>query len=144
MLTNTILNKWSETIEMIVPTIELIVFDIGDVSFGIPITKIDRIISNVHLDQDYTLTQNVEIVDLHDQLTGMAISSPTAIAIFTNAAQQLAGIPIDTVPILVTVPLDRIRIIPSEFRATNPLGIASHIAIISDPGTELTIFILEN
>jgi hypothetical protein len=142
MLINTISNKWSEPIAEITPTIELIVFDISEVSFGIPVTKIDRIISNVHLDEDYTLAQDIEILDLHDRLTGMAIANPTAIAIFTSNSQQLYGIPIDTIPTLICVPLDRIRMLPSEFRTTNPLGFASHIAIVSNPKIELTIFIL--
>ena len=142
MLANTISNKWSETTVKNEPTIELVVFDIDEVSFGIPIDKLDRIISNVHLDKDATLIQNVEIIDLHDRLTGISISNPTAIAIFTNDSQQLYGIPIDTVPTLICVPLDRIRTLPSEFRTTNPVGIASHIAMISNSTTALTIFIL--
>ena len=64
MFASTISNKWSETTSKNEPTIELVVFDIGDVSFGIPIYKIDRIISNVHLDENPTLTQNVEITAL--------------------------------------------------------------------------------
>ena len=141
MFVNTSSNKWAETPEQVTLKIELIVFDIGEVSFGIPINQIDRIISNVHLAEDYALTQNVEIVDLHDRLTGIPISNPTAIAIFTNADRQLCGIPIDTVPTLICVPLDRIRTLPHNFRTTNPLGIASQIAMVSTP-TALTIFIL--
>ena len=142
MFTHTISNKWAEIIETPVPTIELIIFDIGEVSFGIPITKIDRIISNIHLDRDHTLTENVTILDLHDRLTDLAILNPTAIVIFTNERQQLIGIPINTVPTLLAVPLDLIRTIPSDFRLGNPLGIASHIAMISEPTREFTIFIL--
>jgi chemotaxis signal transduction protein len=142
MFANTISNKWSDTIEEVTPPLELIVFEIGEVSFGIPITKIDRIVSSVHLGEDYTLTQNVEVLDLHHRLTGVPISTPTAIAIFIGNSQQLYGIPIDTVPNLTFVPLDRIRELPTDFRTTNPLGIASHVAIISNPISELTIFIL--
>jgi hypothetical protein len=142
MFANTVLNKWAESIEKAMPTIELIVFDIGEVSFGIPITKIDRIISNIHLGEDYTLTQHVEILDLYDRLFGVDISNPTAIAIYRGDGQQLYGIPIDTVPTLILVPLDRIRTLPSDFRTTNPLGIASHIAMISDLTTDSTIFVL--
>jgi hypothetical protein len=143
MFANTISNKLSDTIEKSVPTIELISFDVGEVKFGIPITKIDRIISNIHLDQDHTLTENVNITDLHDRLTGDAITNPTAIVIFTSD-RQLSGIPINTVPIILAIPFDRVRILPAEFRTTNPLGIASHIAMISDPTGELTLFILGN
>lgn len=141
MFVNTSSNTWEQTPEQVILKIELIVFDIGEVSFGIPIHQIDRIISNLHLDKNPTLTQNVEIIDLHARLTGISIPKPTAIAIFTNAAQQLCGIPIDTIPTLICIPLDRIRTLPHNFRTTNPLGIASHIAMVSTPA-ELTIFIL--
>lgn len=142
MLTNTTATKWSEPLDQSTSKIELIIFDIGEVSFGIPITKIDRIISNIHLDQDHTLTENVTILDLHDQLTGISIVNPTAIAIFTTDQQQSFGIPINTVPTLLAVPLELIRTIPNEFRTTSPLDVASHLALVPMSMTQLTIFIL--
>jgi chemotaxis signal transduction protein len=123
-------------------TIELVVFEIAEISFGIPMTKINRVISNIFLGEDYTLTQDVEIVDLYQRLTGIEIANFNAIAIFTGTDRQLYGIPIETVPILMTIPLDRIRTIPQDLRTKNPLGIASHIAMIANADLELTIFIL--
>jgi hypothetical protein len=142
MLANTTSNPLYAITDRLEPTVELIVFDIDEVKFGIPIIKIDRIINSIHLGEDYTLTKNVEILDLYDRLFGIGISNPTAIAIFIGDSEQLYAIPIDTTPTLVSVPLDRIRILPSEFRTNNPLGIASHLAMISTPVTESTIFIL--
>jgi chemotaxis signal transduction protein len=142
MLADTTSNPLYAIADRIEPTVELIVFDVDEISFGIPIAKIDRIINSIHLGEDYTLTKNVEILDLHDRLFGISISHPTAIAILIGDSQQLYGIPIDTVPTLTLVPLDRIRTLPSEFRTNNPLGIASHLAIVSTPINELTIFIL--
>ncbi len=123
-------------------TIELVVFEIAAVSFGIPMSKINRVISNVFLGEDYTLTQDVEIIDLHYRLTGIEITNFNAIVIWTGTDRQLSGIPIETVPILMTIPLDRVRTIPQHLRTNNPLGIATHIAIISDVELELTIFIV--
>ncbi len=123
-------------------SIELVVFEIAEVSFGIPMPKINRVISNIFLGEDYSLTQDVEIVDLHHRLTGIEIANFNAIAIFTSTDGQLYGIPIETVPSLMTIPIDRIRTIPQDLRTKNPLGIASHIAIIANADLELTIFIL--
>jgi chemotaxis signal transduction protein len=142
MFANTLPNKRSENIEPVQPTIELVVFDIGEVSIGIPIDKIERVINELFLGEDYTLTQDVEILDLHHLLFGIEISHPNAMAIFSGDRQQLYGIPIDTIPTLISVPLDRIRTLPPEFRTTNPLGIASHLAMISTLPTASTIFIL--
>jgi hypothetical protein len=141
MLTNTISNKWIETIDKAAVTSELIVFDIGKVSFGIPMTKIDRVINKAAIEQDFQIGQNIEILDLHYRLFEISIANPTAMAIFNG--DKLYAIPIDTTPTLIEVPLDLIRIIPAEFRANNPLGIASYIAIIYTTNSELTIFILD-
>lgn len=142
MFANTLPNKRSEHIDRVRPTLELITFDIGEVNFGIPINRIERVINDLFIGEDYTLTQDVQILDLHQLLFGVAISHPNAVAIFSDERQKLYGIPIDTVPTITSVPLDRIRTLPTEFRTSNPLGIASHMAMISTPSPELTIFIL--
>lgn len=142
MFANTLSNKWSDSPERVIPKLELIVFDVCEVSFGIPITKINRVISSIFIGEDFSLTQDVEILDLHHRLTGVSLTTPTAIAIFTGDRQQLYGIPIDTVPTIVGVPLDRIRTLPAELRHNSSLGIASHIAMVSDLELELTVFIL--
>jgi hypothetical protein len=141
MFANTLSNKWVETTTA-VTTLDLIVFAVDRVSFGIPMTKIDRIISSVFLGEDYSLTQNVDILDLHDHLTGESIVSPTSIVLWIDAHQQLAAIPIETVPVMVSVPLDRIRTLPHDFRQQDRLGIASHVAMITIENIESTIFIL--
>jgi hypothetical protein len=148
MFANNVLNKLAETTGEVEATIELIIFNLGEISFGIPITKIDRVINNDRLvgvaspleNRDFNIDKEVEILDLHYRLFGTSISNPTAMAIFTS--DRLYGIPFDTVPTLTCIPLDRIRTLPSDFRTKNSLGIASHIAIISTPMVESTIFIL--
>ena len=156
MFTNTVSNKWTETAKEIEATIELIVFNLGEVSFGIPMLKIDRILNETNLLRDFSLTagaavlfwgnpriknrQDIEILDLHQRLFGTSIVNPTAMVIFRG--DKLVAIPIDTTPALTSVPLDRIRILPTEFRTNSPLGIASHVAITSIDDTESTIFIL--
>ncbi|MCY7367676.1 MAG: chemotaxis protein CheW [Chamaesiphon sp.] len=141
MFTNTISNKWTETPNKIEETIKLIVFNLGEVSFGIPMTKIDRVVNKTNLDRDLKINAGIEILDLHHRLFGTSIVNPTAMVIVTG--DRLAGIPIDTTPTLISIPLDQIRILPPEFRTNNPLGIASHIAMTSIGNSELTIFILE-
>jgi chemotaxis signal transduction protein len=141
MFANTLPTKWVETTTSIA-ALDLIVFEVDLVSFGIPMTKIDRIISSVFLGEDYSLTQNVNILDLHYRLTGESIVSPTSIVLWIDAQQQLAAIPIETVPVMVSVPLDRIRTLPSDLRQQNSIGIASHMAMTTIENIELTIFIL--
>ncbi len=142
MFTNTVSNKWTETAKKVEATIELIVFNVGDVSFGIPMIKIDRILNETNLLRDFSLMAGIEILDLHHCLFGNSIDNPSAMVVLKG--WNLAGIPIDTTPTLISVPRDRIRILPTKFRTNNPLGIASHVAIIAIDDRELTIFILES
>lgn len=141
MFANIISNKWAETTTT-VTTIDLIVFEVDRVSFGIPMTKIARIISSGFLGEDYSLTHNVEILDLHDRITGASLLNPVSIVLWIDTHQQLVAIPIETVPLMVAVPLDRIRTLPSDFRQQDLLGIASHVAMFATENIESTIFIL--
>ena len=141
MFTNTVSNKWTETAEKMEETIKLIIFNLGEVSFGILMTKIDRVVNKNNLDRDFKIDAGIEILDLHHRLFGTSSINPTTMVIFRG--DRLVGIPIDTTPTLISVPLNHIRILLDEFRTNNPLGIASHIAMTSIDDTELTIFILE-
>jgi chemotaxis signal transduction protein len=142
MFANIVSNQWSELTIPKTLSVEFISFEIDQIKFGIPIAKLERIISNIHLNEDYMLAQHIEIIDLQDLITGIPIANPTSIAIFTDDLQRSCGIPINTVPELITIPLDRIRLLPQTFRDTNPLGIATHLAMMSTPEKELTLFIL--
>lgn len=144
MFTNTISSKWTETAKQIEATIELIMFNLGDVSFGIPMTKIDRILNETNLLRDFSLIAGVEIFDLHHRLFSTSIADPTAMVIFRG--DKLVAIPIETTPVLISVSLDLIRILPAEFRDNSPLGIASYVAMMAindNDSTISTIFILE-
>jgi hypothetical protein len=142
MFTNTVSNKWTETAKKVETTIELIVFNLGEVSFGIPMAKIDRILNETNLLRDFSLIAGIEILDLHHQLFGNSIANPTAMVIFRG--DKLVCLPIDTTPTLISVPLDQIRILPTEFRTNSSLSIASHIAMTAINDNKLTIFILES
>jgi chemotaxis signal transduction protein len=126
-------------------TIEFAIFEIDGVSFGLPISKIDRIINNTSTDHNLSCPIDVEVLNLHHKIFGInsASSSAAACTIVRRDQQPPCAIPVDTIPTLTLVPIDRIRTIPSELRSTNSLGIASHVAIISTPAGELTVFILE-
>ena len=55
---------------------------------------------------------------------------------------ELCGIPIDKSPALIELPMDTIRPLPLSVRQANPLGIATHVAILSRPKGALKIFLL--
>ena len=142
MFSNTVSNKWTETAKKTEETIELIVFSLGDVIFGIPITKTDRIVNKTNLDRDFNLSAEIEILDLHHRLFGNSIVNPVAMVVLKG--DRLVGILIDVTPMLTPVTIDLIRVLPDQFRTNSPLGIASHIAVISDFAIDSAIFIIGN
>ena len=58
-------------------TIKLIVFNLGEVSFGILMTKIDRVVNKTNLDRDFNFSAEIEILDLHHRLFGSSIGIPS-------------------------------------------------------------------
>lgn len=123
-------------------TIDSISFDIDGVWFGIPLSRIDRIVDVTNLRNDFSDLERVEPLDLHELLFGGNLAEPAAWTIYRDASNTLYGIPVDSVPTLVSIPFDRLRQLPTDFRATSSLGIASHIACITESDRELTVFML--
>ncbi len=120
-------------------TVELAIFDIGIVCFGLPIYDIDRIVSLTNTNHDFSSQlADIEILDLHHRLFGMSLSDPTTWIVIQSLNNRSDRIPTDTLPTLTYIPIDRIRILPDDFRDANPLGIASHVAMVG----EQTTFIL--
>jgi hypothetical protein len=140
--TNNLQNTWQERQNIVVQTVELVVFDIGELSFGLSISKVDRIVDLTNNSKDFGGLENVRVLDLHQQLFDPLLTQPAAWVIVKDLDRLAYRIAVDTIPTLILVPLDRIRTIPSELRTASPLGIASHVAMIAEADRELTIFIL--
>jgi hypothetical protein len=136
---NTTLKERHQPVEL---KIEFVVFDIGEFSFGLSIDKVDRIIDFTKIEQDFSCLEGVRTWDLHQHLLGTILPDPAAWVMVKYGDRIAYSIPVTTVPTLMPISIDRIRTLPSEFRSTSPIGIASHVAIITEFITELTIFIL--
>jgi hypothetical protein len=112
--------------------IESILFEIDEVWFGIPFSRVERIVDITNLRNDFSDLERVKPLDLHELLFGSNLAEPTAWTIYKDASGTLHGIPVNPVPTLISIPFDRIRQLPIEFRTTSPLGIASHVASIDE------------
>jgi hypothetical protein len=139
-----ITTSWDEPTGTNTATVELLSFDIGPACFGLPISTVDRIVDLNKIDNDFSsLLTGAEILDLHHRLLGMSLSDPPIWIIVKSLNGRSNRIPTDILPTLIYVPLDRIRILPDDFRATSPLGIASHVAMVTTPqGGELIVLII--
>jgi hypothetical protein len=123
--------------------IESILFEIDAVWFGIPLHRVDRIVDITNIRNDFSDLGGVEPLDLHELLFGHHLAEPTAWTIYRRDAISLSyAIPVNSVPTLISIPFDRIRQLPADFRTTSPLGIASHVALITEFDRELTVLMI--
>jgi purine-binding chemotaxis protein CheW len=60
-----------------------------------------------------------------------------------NTTNELYGIPVVETPALMEVPQEMIRVLPESYRRADTLDVASHVVVIPQNGTPLTIFVLD-
>jgi chemotaxis signal transduction protein len=130
-------NYWYEPTTKVEPTVEFLAFQIGEISFGVSIDKINQIVNSTKV----ILTLNTEALDLHDRLFGIS-SSASAYSILINSRDnRLYSIAVDTAPISIGIRIDRIRQIPNNYHTTNIRAISTHVAKFGD--LDSILFILD-
>ncbi|MFE1745807.1 chemotaxis protein CheW [Coleofasciculus sp. H7-2] len=138
-----------------VPAIKVLVFSIGSLNLGLRIESIYKVLNSTQIYGSglngvgiaHVGDREVTVLDLQQRLFP---SNPTHenlqgayLIVIQNTESELYGISVETVPALIDVPLSTIRVLPESFRHANTLGIASHVAVISQPETSLTLFLLD-
>jgi chemotaxis signal transduction protein len=130
-------NYWYEPTTKVEPTIEFLTFQIGEISFGVSIDKINQIVNSTKVIPNL----NTQPLDLHDRLFGIS-SSASAYSIVVNSRDdRLYSIAVDTAPILIGIRIDRIRRIPTDPNTLNIRELSSHVARIDD--LDSIVFILD-
>ena len=136
-------------------SVKLLVFEIGKLTLALPILQVRKVIKYQdmhgsglsHVNLIHLERQQIVVVDLHQKLFGVSLHhAATAKGYFivsNKATGELLGIAVLQSPTIVDVPTARIRLIPEAYRRADTLGIASHVAIIFQSQTPLTIFILD-
>lgn len=134
-------NSWHEPIAPAAPTVELLIFQIGEIYFGVSISQVDRVVDLTNTRNDFSFLAGVEPLDLHERLFGTTLLDPVAWVIVNCTDRKAYGIAVGTLPTLVLVPIDRIRLLPHDY-STSPLGIASYVAMLSAPTGQSIAFML--
>jgi hypothetical protein len=91
--------------------------------------------------------QTATIINLHQRLAPQNSSNSTIqkrFLILTQTYQhELCGIPIETPPTMLDLPLDKIQPLPSSYRQGDALGsLASHVAVLPESEGSHKIFLL--
>ncbi|UBF24709.1 chemotaxis protein CheW [Kovacikia minuta CCNUW1] len=136
-------------------SLHLIVFDIGNLKLAVPIQFTYKVAnySSVHGSglnhMGVTHVDNLEItvVDLHRRLFKSdqtdEFSPDNCLVIVQNSMGELCGVPSANAPTLMEVPLSMIRALPPSYRRSDTLDIASHVAVIPQASSTLTLFLLD-
>lgn len=134
--------------------IKLMVFEIGKLTLALPILQVQKVVKQnkvhgsglSHVNLTHLAEQEVAIVDLHQKLFGVSLTQAEATGYFIiskNIAGEPLGIVVSQAPTLIDVSVEQIRVLPDSYRRADTLGIASHVAIISQNDATSTIFILD-
>lgn len=135
--------------------LKLIVFNMGRLNLALRIESIYKVVNHTstygsglgavgvtHLGEG-----EITVVDLHQrffkasQLSESNLNS--YLIVVQNTTGELYGIPVAETPALMEVPRAMIRVLPESYRRSDTLDVASHVAVIPQDGTPLTIFVLD-
>ncbi len=89
--------------------------------------------------------QTVTVINLHQHLKPSTGPQPLhrRFLILTQTRQgELCGIPVDAPPVLMELSLEAIRPLPATYRQSDPLGMASHMALLQEEEGERQIYLL--
>jgi chemotaxis signal transduction protein len=139
-----------------VPHIKALVLKIQDLRLAIPLdilVKVIRTPSNIfksgdkwmgmtQLDQDSLL-----ILDLYRKIYSTDNPNPAENLVIMrdrhDTTDQLLGIPVSNLPTMTSFPADSLNPISEDYRNSDTLGIASHMAILNPDTNPETLFILD-
>ncbi|NEP62227.1 MAG: chemotaxis protein CheW [Symploca sp. SIO2G7] len=135
--------------------LKLLVFGMGNLNLALPIKSVHKILKYTPVYgsgvQPVGVTHlgdsEVTVVDLHRRFFKSSqtdvFNSSRYLVIVRNTTGELYGIPVADTPLLMEVPSSQIRILPESYRRADTLDVASHVAVIPQETTPLTVFLLD-
>ena len=135
--------------------LKLVVFSIGRLNLALRIESVYKVVNHTstygsglgavgvtHLGEG-----EITVVDLHQRFFKTSQLSESNLSgyliVVQNTTNELYGIPVVETPALMEVPQEMIRVLPESYRRADTLDVASHVVVIPQNGTPLTIFVLD-
>ncbi len=158
-MTNTLINSSLGTFkQMSTPSagasLKVIVFGVGRLNLGLRIDVVHKVLNltQVHgsglsgVGVAHMEDLELIVVDLQQRLFQSSILEERKhgyLIVTQNNLGEFYGIPVVVAPTLMEVPLVTIRVLPESYRHADTLGIASHVAVVPQAETSLTLFLLD-
>jgi purine-binding chemotaxis protein CheW len=136
-------------------TLRVIIFTVGDYQLALPLATVLKVMncppvissSFKSLGLIYIGQAAIKLINFHAKLDPGKSKHPETEGRFLIILQprlgELWGIPIDNPPNLIELPLTTFRVIPKSHCQDSLLGLASHVAIMSQEEMTSTIFLLD-
>ncbi|AFZ19708.1 chemotaxis protein CheW [Allocoleopsis franciscana] len=135
--------------------VKLIVFNIGRLNLALRIESVYKVVNHTstygsglkavgitHLGEG-----EITVVDLHQRFFNASQISESNLSsyliVVQNITGELYGIPVNETPALMEVSRGMIRVLPESYRRSDTLDVASHVAVIPQNETSITIFVLD-
>lgn len=137
--------------------LKLLVFPLGKLTLSIPVEDVKKVINLPKLYSSglnyisiaHGDDQEITVIDLHQKLFNISAipdseEAEAYLVIAKNTMDEEYGIIVTETPSIIDVPLSNIRILPSSYRNSDTLEIASHVTVMQQENETITIFILDS
>lgn len=133
-------------------SLRLIVINIGKLTLACRIETVYKVVNRSQIHSSglgptgltHVDGHTLVVIDLHRKLFNVSIAGePGYFVIVKSHGDNLVAIPVTTAPNLIDVQREQIRLLPQSYRKSDTLGIASHVAVVSNGGESLTLFIID-
>jgi chemotaxis signal transduction protein len=92
----------------------------------------------------YMDDREIIVIDLHYHIYGQVYPQEQGYLVKLQRPDgNTYGILVATLPVMVDIPLSRLRTLPADYRNREALGIASHVAAIAPNQRETTVFLMD-
>ncbi len=137
-----------------IASVKMIVFTVANFELALPIEIVDKVLNQMPVYGSglngvgiaHVGDREVTVIDLHRQLFQSSIINETGqkgyLLILHTKSDELYGIPVASVPVMMDLPLASIRVLPESYRSGDILQMATHVCYLPDEEPPLTIFLV--
>ena len=136
-------------------SLKIIVFTVGSLSLAFNIDSVQKVNKYTpvlssglsHTGITDLGDREITVIDLHKRLFHTSQPRPSEtggyLLLVKNSFGESFGIVVGKTPILMEVSLSQIRTLPESYRRADTLEIATHVIMIPQADTKLTVFLLD-
>lgn len=130
--------------------LRILIVPVQDLSLGLPIEQVQKVIPTPTIFKGGVPTlgithfesEEVIVIDLHQKIYGQRNQKSEPYVVLIKAAEQLYGILTISLPVIQEVKASQVNPLSQEYRDRDPLGIASHTAVVQRGEETQTVFLV--